>query len=239
MNDTLLNQPNYKHWRLSTDIDKVLWLTIDRADERVNSLSLEVLGELETIVEELEKNPPAGLVLQSGKPGSFIVGADVREFDAYDDAEKASEGISRVHRLFNRIEALSFPTVVTIDGFCLGGGLELALTFDYRIASNVERTRLGFPEIQLGIYPGFGGSARSIQQAGASNAMSMMLSSRNLRAGAAKAMGLVDELVGPHGSLRWAATQGHQTRPQEPSTRAIKALAKFWPGQNPVGTGHA
>ncbi len=229
MNDTLLNQPNYKHWRLSTDIDKVLWLTIDRADERVNSLSLEVLGELETIVEELERNPPAGLVLQSGKPSSFIVGADVREFDAYDDAEKASEGISRVHRLFNRIEALSFPTVVTIDGFCLGGGLELALTFDYRIASNVERTRLGFPEIQLGIYPGFGGSARSIQQAGASNAMSMMLSSRNLRAGAAKAMGLVDELVGPHGSLRWAARraikQGRKSRPPG----QLKRLQNFGP----------
>lgn len=195
----------YKHWKLATDLDRVLWLSIDREGENVNSLSLEVLGELESIVAELESDAPAGLVLQSAKPGSFIVGADVREFDGYDDAAMASEGISRVHRLFNRIEALPFPTVVTIDGYCLGGGLELALTFDYRIASDVEHTRLGFPEIQLGIYPGFGGSARSIQQAGASNAMSIMLSSRNLRARAARSMGLVDELVGPHGSLRWAA----------------------------------
>ena len=223
MNATPIKPPKYKHWRLSSDIDKVLWLTIDRADERVNSLSLEVLSELESIIDGLEAVAPAGLVLQSGKPGSFIVGADVREFDAYDDAEKASEGISRVHRLFNRIEALPFPTVVTIDGFCLGGGLELALTFDYRIASNVEHTRLGFPEVQLGIYPGFGGSARSIQQAGASNAMSIMLSSRNLRAKAAKAMGLVDELVGPHGSLRWAARraikQGRKSRQPGSVTR--------------------
>jgi len=216
-------QGSYKHWKLSTDIDKVLWLTIDRDGENVNSLSLEVLSELENIVDGLETSAPAGLVLQSGKPGSFIVGADVREFDGYDDADKASDGISRVHRLFSRIEALPFPTVVTIDGYCLGGGLELALTFDYRIASDVDHTRLGFPEIQLGIYPGFGGSARSIQQAGASNAMSIILSSRNLRARAARGMGFVDELVGPHGSLRWAARrairQGRKSRKPGQLTR--------------------
>jgi 3-hydroxyacyl-CoA dehydrogenase/enoyl-CoA hydratase/3-hydroxybutyryl-CoA epimerase len=208
-NGNLMNEPikdrHFKHWKLATDIDNVLWLSIDREGENANSLSMEVLTELGEIVDDLEVNAPAGLVLQSGKPGSFIVGADVREFDGYDDAEMASDGIDNVHRLFNRIETLPFTTVVTIDGFCLGGGLELALAFDYRIASNVEHTRLGFPEIKLGIYPGFGGSARSIQQAGASNAMQLMLSTRNLRPKAARAMGLVDELVGQHGSLRWAA----------------------------------
>ncbi len=216
MNKPLDKSPVYKNWKLSTDIDNVLWLSIDRDGESTNSLSMTVLSELETIVMGMESNPPAGLVLQSAKDGSFIVGADVREFDAYDDAELARDGISKVHRLFSQIEALPFPTVVTIDGYCLGGGLELALTFDYRIASNLEHTRLGFPEIQLGIYPGFGGSARSIRQVGASNAMSMMLSSRNLRAKVARSMGLVDELVGPHGSLRWAARraikQGRKSR---------------------------
>ncbi|MGB5487481.1 MAG: 3-hydroxyacyl-CoA dehydrogenase NAD-binding domain-containing protein, partial [Lysobacterales bacterium] len=144
-------------------------------------------------------------------------------------ADMASDGINQVHRLFNRIEALPFPKVVVIDGFCLGGGLELALAFDYRIATNVEHTRLGFPEIKLGIYPGFGGSARSVQQAGASNAMQLMLSTRNLRAGAARAMGLVDELVGPHGSLRWAARraikQGRKSRPPG----QLKRLQNFGP----------
>lgn len=216
MNKSVETSHPYKHWKLATDIDGVLWLSIDRAGEKANSLSLEVLSELGAIVDEAEKNPPAGLVLQSGKPGTFIVGADVREFDDYDDAGMASDGIDQVHRLFNRIEALPFPKVVAIDGYCLGGGLELALCFDYRIASNVEHTRLGFPEIKLGIYPGFGGSARSIQQAGASSAMQLMLSTRNLRPGAARAMGLVDELVGAHGSLRWAARravrQGRKSR---------------------------
>jgi 3-hydroxyacyl-CoA dehydrogenase/enoyl-CoA hydratase/3-hydroxybutyryl-CoA epimerase len=216
MTKTANNDTTFKHWKLSTDLDGILWLSIDREGESANSLSMEVLSELGTIIDMLEEKAPTGLVLQSAKPRSFIVGADVREFDGYEDAEMASDGIDQVHRLFNRIEALPFPKVVAIDGYCLGGGLELALTFDYRIASNVEHTRLGFPEIKLGIYPGFGGSARSVQQAGASNAMQLMLSTRNLRPGAAKAMGLVDELVGPHGSLRWAARravkQGRKSR---------------------------
>jgi 3-hydroxyacyl-CoA dehydrogenase/enoyl-CoA hydratase/3-hydroxybutyryl-CoA epimerase len=220
-NGNLMNEPikdrHFKHWKLASDIDNVLWLSIDREGENTNSLSMEVLSELGEIVDDLEVNAPTGLVLQSGKPGSFIVGADVREFDGYDDADMASDGIDQVHRLFNRIEALPFTTVVTIDGFCLGGGLELSLAFDYRIATNVEHTRLGFPEIKLGIYPGFGGSARSIQQAGASNAMQLMLSTRNLRPKAARAMGLVDELVGPHGSLRWAARRAiRQHRKSKP-----------------------
>jgi 3-hydroxyacyl-CoA dehydrogenase/enoyl-CoA hydratase/3-hydroxybutyryl-CoA epimerase len=231
MTKTPSKETTFKHWKLSTDIDNVLWLSIDREGENANSLSLEVLSELGSIVDELETNAPAGLVLQSAKPGSFIVGADVREFDDYDDAEVASDGISQVHRLFNRIEALPFPKVVAIDGFCLGGGLELALAFDYRIASNVEHTRLGFPEIKLGIYPGFGGSARSVQQAGASNAMQLMLSTRNLRPGVARAMGLVDELVGPHGSLRWAARRAIKQRRKSRQPGQLKRLQNFGPAR--------
>ncbi len=219
----------FKHWKLSTDIDNVVWLSIDREGENANSLSLEVLSELGAIVDDLETHAPTGLVLQSAKPGSFIVGADVREFDDYEDAELASDGIDQVHRLFNRIEALSFPKVVIIDGFCLGGGLELALAFDYRIATNVEHTRLGFPEIKLGIYPGFGGSARSVRQAGASNAMQLMLSTRNLRPGAARAMGLVDELVGPHGSLRWAARRAIKQGRKSRQPGQLKRLQSFGP----------
>ena len=164
-----------RHWRLDSDIDGISWLTLDRADERVNSLSREVLTELAEVLNSLEKSSPTGLVLQSGKPGSFIVGADVREFDGVSDAQAAAAQIHEVHQLFNRIEALPFPTVVTIEGFCLGGGLELALAFGYRIARDVEETRIGFPEVRLGIYPGFGGSARSVRQCGPLNAMPPML----------------------------------------------------------------
>jgi 3-hydroxyacyl-CoA dehydrogenase/enoyl-CoA hydratase/3-hydroxybutyryl-CoA epimerase len=119
MNKTVNKDPSYKHWKLSTDIDNVLWLSIDRAGESANSLSLEVLSELGLIIDTLEADAPAGLVLQSGKPGSFIVGADVREFDSYDDADMASDGIDRVHRLFNRIEALPFPRLSSLTAFVL------------------------------------------------------------------------------------------------------------------------
>lgn len=200
-----MNTPAYKHWRLDFDIDHVCWLSLDRAGEKNNSLSAEVLSELDQVVDHLESVAPRGLVLQSGKPGSFIVGADIREFEELTDPEQAAESIRNVHRLFNRIEALSFPKAVIIEGYCLGGGLELSLCFDYRIAKDTEGTRIGFPEVKLGIYPGFGGSARSIHRCGPLKALPPMLSGRMLRPQAARAAGLIDEVVGQHGELRWAA----------------------------------
>jgi 3-hydroxyacyl-CoA dehydrogenase/enoyl-CoA hydratase/3-hydroxybutyryl-CoA epimerase len=200
-----MSNNEFRHWQLQHDMDNVCWLTLDREGESTNSLSREVLNELEVIVGKLETTPPRGIVLQSGKPGSFIVGADVREFEGVSDPRQAAAAIREVHTLFNRIESLAFPVVVTIEGFCLGGGLELALACHYRIAKNTEKTRLGFPEVRLGIYPGFGGSARTTQKLGGPKALELMLSSRMLRATQAKSLGLIDELVGPHQELRWAA----------------------------------
>jgi 3-hydroxyacyl-CoA dehydrogenase/enoyl-CoA hydratase/3-hydroxybutyryl-CoA epimerase len=199
-----MSKPEYRHWRLDYDLDQVCWLTIDRAGESTNSLSQEVMTELESIVTKLEKDHPRGLVLQSGKKNSFIVGADVREFELVKSVGEAELFIRDVHQVFDRIEALPFPTAVLINGYCLGGGLELALCFDFRIASNTEATRLGFPEVKLGIYPGFGGSARTTRLIGGFQAMQIMLTARMLRAYQAKSLGLVDQLVGPHGGLRWA-----------------------------------
>jgi 3-hydroxyacyl-CoA dehydrogenase/enoyl-CoA hydratase/3-hydroxybutyryl-CoA epimerase len=108
----------FRHWRLDHDIDNVCWLTLDRADERQNSLSREVLAELGQVIDLLEAVPPRAMVLQSGKKGSFIVGADIREFESVTDPELASESIREVHLLFNRIEALPFPTAAIIEGFC-------------------------------------------------------------------------------------------------------------------------
>jgi len=200
-----MSNPEFRHWRLEYDMDQVCWLTLDRAGESTNSLSREVLLELESIVDGFEKTPPRGVVLQSGKKNSFVVGADVREFDGVSNPQDAAASIREVHTLFNRIEALPFPMVVTIEGYCLGGGLELALSCHYRIAKNNESTRLGFPEVRLGIYPGFGGSARTTRLLGGPKALELMLSSRMVRASQARTMGLVDQLVGPHGELRWAA----------------------------------
>lgn len=195
----------YQHWKLATDLDGIVWLHFDRDDEKVNSLGTAVLSELDSIIADLAKRKPTGLVLMSGKPRSFIVGADVREFDATTDVSVLRENVEQVHALFQRIEDLPFPTVVAFEGYCLGGGLELALCFDWRIALDADHTRIGFPEVNLGIYPGFGGSGRAIAAIGAVNAMQIMLTGRMLRARAARGMGLVDQVVDAHGSLRWAA----------------------------------
>jgi len=200
-----MSQPEYRNWRLEFDLDGICWLTIDREGESANSLSQTVFTELDQIVTKLEEDPPRGLILQSGKNKSFIVGADVREFDQVDNPAEAEAFIRQAHALLDRVEALPFPTAVVIEGYCLGGGLELALCFDYRVARNDESTRLGYPEVKLGIYPGFGGSARTTRQIGGFRAMPIMLTGRMLRASQARALGLVDQLVGPHGSPRWAA----------------------------------
>ncbi|MEM7053529.1 MAG: 3-hydroxyacyl-CoA dehydrogenase NAD-binding domain-containing protein [Pseudomonadota bacterium] len=233
MNDST----TYKHWRLEHDLDGIAWLYIDRADEKVNSLSSEVLGELDDIITSLESQSPTGLVLMSGKPKQFIVGADVREFDATTDISVLQGGIRRVHSLFERIEKLSFPTVVAFEGYCLGGGLELSLCFDWRIALNADHTRMGFPEVNLGIYPGYGGSGRSISAIGGMKAMEIMLTGRMLRARAARRLGLVDQTVSVHGSLRWAARRAvlrkrkHQRKGLVARLSTFSPVRKFLAGQ--------
>ncbi|MDT8439234.1 MAG: 3-hydroxyacyl-CoA dehydrogenase NAD-binding domain-containing protein, partial [Wenzhouxiangellaceae bacterium] len=222
---------NWTHWRLERDLDGIVWLYIDRDGEKVNSLSRAVLTELGEIVDQLEAEAPAGLVLMSGKPGSFIVGADVREFDQTRDVAVLQDGVREVHALFERIENLRFPKVCALEGFCLGGGLELALCFDWRIALDHDRTRLGFPEVNLGIYPGYGGSGRSIAAIGGLKAMEIMLTGRMLRARQARALGLIDETVGVHGSLAWAARRAVQKKRRHQLKGLVNKLSTLGPAR--------
>jgi 3-hydroxyacyl-CoA dehydrogenase/enoyl-CoA hydratase/3-hydroxybutyryl-CoA epimerase len=222
---------SYDHWRHEIDLDGILWLYLDRKGEKVNSLSSEVLTELGDIVDRLEKNAPTGLILMSGKPGNFIVGADVREFDATTDVDELKGGVRKVHGLFERIEKFRFPKVVAFEGFCLGGGLELALCFDWRIALDDDKTRVGFPEVNLGIYPGYGGSGRSIQAIGGMKAMEIMLTGRMLRARAARGLGLVDQTVDIHGSLRWAARRAVQKKRKHKLTGIVAKASTFGPAR--------
>lgn len=202
-----MHSNSFKHWQLERDAENIAWLALDRQGEPVNSLSGEVMLELDSLLEQLEADLPAGLVIRSSKDSGFIAGADIREFDQQTDEDAARLGIQQAQALFNRLEALPCPTVAAIHGFCLGGGLELALACDYRIALDSDSTRIGFPEIQLGIFPGFGGTARSIRLLGGRKAMELMLAAKILRARPAKAAGLIDQLVSEHGSLHWAARQ--------------------------------
>jgi 3-hydroxyacyl-CoA dehydrogenase / enoyl-CoA hydratase / 3-hydroxybutyryl-CoA epimerase len=198
------NQP-YIHWHLERDAEDIAWLGLDRQGEQLNSLSTQVMLELDTILGDLETTLPLGLVIYSKKASGFIAGADIREFEQQADQHAAREGILQAQHLFARLEDLRCPTVANIHGFCLGGGLELALACDYRVALDTDSTRIGFPEIQLGIFPGFGGTARSIRLLGGRKALEVILSARMLRARAARTVGLIDQVVSEHSSLRWAA----------------------------------
>jgi 3-hydroxyacyl-CoA dehydrogenase / enoyl-CoA hydratase / 3-hydroxybutyryl-CoA epimerase len=182
-----------RHWRLETDSDRIAWLTIDRADSSANSLNREVIEELETLLAELTTRAPRGLVVRSAKAGGFIAGADVAEFRSLATPEQALPLIRRGQTAMDRLANLPFVTVAAIDGFALGGGLELALACRYRIATS--RSTLGFPEVMLGIHPGFGGTVRGPNLVGARAALDLILTGRSVRADAALRMGLVDRVV--------------------------------------------
>jgi 3-hydroxyacyl-CoA dehydrogenase/enoyl-CoA hydratase/3-hydroxybutyryl-CoA epimerase len=201
--------PETKNWSFHRDVENLGWLTINTPGAPVNTLSREAIMELEQLVgrfEELTQTGElAGVILLSGKDSGFIAGADVSEFDAMSDFSVLPEALRRTHTLFARIENLKIPVVAGIHGFCLGGGFELALACHYRVAVNDDKTRIGFPEVNLGIFPGFGGTGRSIRQAGPVDAMQIMLTGRMLKAGAARGMNLVDKLVRHRDMLRWEA----------------------------------
>jgi len=162
---------NYRHWRWEEDDSGVVQLILDRAGSSTNSLSREVLDELDRLLTRVEGATARALVIRSGKRSGFIAGADVHEFSGISSHEEALKLIRRGQGLLARIEALPIPTIALIHGFCLGGGLELALACRYRIASDDPATRLGFPEILLGIHPGFGGTLRSIRLTGPLSAL--------------------------------------------------------------------
>ena len=177
--------PDLKDWRFSVDQWGIGWAEFDREGESQNSLGRRPLEELGEIVAEVEKGARSreirGLVIISAKERGFIVGADIREFADIKTEMEVIEKLRPVTALFDRIERLPVPVVCAINGFCLGGGLELALACHYRIATRDPATKLGFPEVKLGIFPGFNGTARSIRQAGAPAAMQAMLTGKMIR----------------------------------------------------------
>ena len=185
------------HWRIDTDADGIAWLTFDKAGTSTNVLSRDTVVELDAHIHALTRQPPKGLVIRSGKPGGFIAGADVKEFSQLESADQAYELVRAAQRMFDALESMPCPTVAIIDGFALGGGLELALACRYRVGVNSDRFSIGLPEVMLGIHPGFGGTVRAVRLAGVRTAMEMMLTGKTLRADKAKRAGFVDRLVFP------------------------------------------
>jgi len=187
----------YQHWKLETDADKIAWLSFDKAGTATNTLSAEVIAELDAILDQLRAEPPRGLCIRSAKATGFIAGADVEEFTRIASAADALAIVRRGWDVFNKLAALPFPTLALVRGFCMGGGLELALACRYRVAVDEPKTRLALPEVMLGILPGWGGVMRLPRLVGPVAALDMLLTGKGIDARRAKKMGLADAAVPP------------------------------------------
>jgi 3-hydroxyacyl-CoA dehydrogenase / enoyl-CoA hydratase / 3-hydroxybutyryl-CoA epimerase len=218
----------FSHWQAEQRADGVVVLSFDRKDESVNTFAQDVLIELDALLERIALDPPKGLVLRSAKAKGFIAGADIREFREFDEKGTIGDSIRRGQQVFQRLAELPCPTVASIHGFCMGGGTEIALACRHRVASNDPSTRIGLPEVKLGIYPGWGGSVRLPKLVGAPAAMDMMLTGRTLSASAAKAIGLVDKVVEPALLVDAAVELVLRARSKPGTTRPFKQRFLGW-----------
>jgi 3-hydroxyacyl-CoA dehydrogenase/enoyl-CoA hydratase/3-hydroxybutyryl-CoA epimerase len=182
----------------------IAWLRLDDPGKKVNTLSTRLFAWFEEQVARLERERPAGLVIYSGKPDGFVAGADLEELLALADPADVHAMLHRGHELMERLAALPFPTVAAIHGACLGGGLELALACRRRVATEHPKTKLGLPEVQLGLIPGLGGTQRLPRLIGVPDALDLILTSRQVDARKARRLGLVDDTCHPS-DLRTAA----------------------------------
>ena len=184
------------HWLANIDEDGIAWLYLQTVGKSVNVLNNAVMTELECLLDRLEnKKDLRGVALLSGKKGGFVYGADIHEFETLKTASEVANHMLYVHGLFNRIEALPVPSCVGVDGIAVGGGLEIALTFDRLFITSSSKTKLGFPEVNLGIMPGYGGSGRAYGRIGTKAVLDMMVSGRPIGSIDAIKTGLADELV--------------------------------------------
>lgn len=222
----------FSHWHPEQREDGLVVLSLDRHDAPVNAFSQDVLLELGQLIERLAIDPPAGVILRSGKPKGFIAGADLKEFQDYDRKGTVEDAIRRGQDTFQKLAELPCPTVAAIHGFCLGGGTELALACRHRVASDADDTRIGLPETRLGIFPGWGGSARLPRLIGAPAAMDLMLTGRTVGARSARAMGLVDEVVAPALLVDAAARLAlSAARPRSFKRRLLAWASNTWPAR--------
>jgi 3-hydroxyacyl-CoA dehydrogenase/enoyl-CoA hydratase/3-hydroxybutyryl-CoA epimerase len=218
-----------RHWRAERREEGLVLLTLDRADQGVNALSREVLDELDQLVERIAIEKPKGVVFCSGKKAGFIPGADIKGFEELDKKDLVHDWIRLGQLVFQKVAELPCPTVAAIHGHCMGGGTELALACRYRVASSDESTRIGLPEIKLGIYPGWGGSVRAPRLIGTPAAMDMMLTGRTLSASNARAIGLVDKVVEPAVLLDAAFELARRGTTRPFKQRATAWATNLWP----------
>jgi 3-hydroxyacyl-CoA dehydrogenase/enoyl-CoA hydratase/3-hydroxybutyryl-CoA epimerase len=188
---------DFRHVRLERDNHGIATVTIDVQGSPVNVFNAEVVGDLQRAVERLEHDPPRALVFRSGKPTGFFAGADVKEIRKLRSEDEARAVQHAGQQFFDRIDHLPFPTVAVVHGLCLGGGLEFALACDFRVARDDTQTKIGLPETQLGIIPGWGGTYRLPHLVGLRQALRIILEGSTLSAAKAAKAGLVDLAAKP------------------------------------------
>jgi 3-hydroxyacyl-CoA dehydrogenase / enoyl-CoA hydratase / 3-hydroxybutyryl-CoA epimerase len=184
-----------RSWSVEIDADRVAWLTLDTPGTSTNVLSAAVLRDLAAQLADIAAKPPAGVAIRSAKPNGFIAGADIKEFVQISTPEQGYELVRAGQKVLQTLEDLPCPSVAVLHGFVLGGGLELALACSYRVAADEAALSCGFPEVLLGIHPGFGGTVRSVQLIGVRPALDLMLKGRPCKGPRALELGLIDELV--------------------------------------------
>jgi len=219
------------HWRPEMREDGILLLWFDRAESSVNTMSGAVLTELDSLLERIAIEPPRALVIASAKTAGFIVGADIREFESISRQGRVLDAIERGQRVLDRLARLPCRTVAAIHGHCMGGGTELALACRYRVASSDPRTRIGLPEIKLGIIPGWGGSVRLPRLIGAPQALELMLTGRTLSASAARVAGLVDAVTEPDALIERAAAMASKGTKRPLGQRLRAWSTNTWPAR--------
>ncbi|WP_108061306.1 3-hydroxyacyl-CoA dehydrogenase NAD-binding domain-containing protein [Poseidonibacter lekithochrous] len=170
-------------------------LTLDLENEKVNKLSIAVLEEFDEVLDSIKDNSSIkALVITSAKKNVFIAGADIEEIEQLEDEKEVYNLLMRVHTIFNKLENLEFPSIAYINGACMGGGLELALACTHRVATTSDKTKLAFPEVKLGIFPGFAGCLRAPKVVGLINSLDLILSGKTIDAKKAYRIRLVDEV---------------------------------------------
>lgn len=219
----------YQNWRIETDNDQIIWAFFDKKNTGVNTIDRDVMIEFNTIIDKLVHDTAhKGIIIASGKKTGFIAGADISQFTSFKDIENATNMLLLGQQILDKLENLKMPSVAMIDGFCLGGGLELALACRYRVAEESNKTRLGLPEVKLGIHPGWGGTVRLPRLIGATQGLNMVLSARTVSGKAAAKLGFVDAAV-PKRQLVHAARYYilNHPKPHEPTMLQSLSNQKF------------
>ena len=183
-----------KHWHWETDRDGLAWLTFDKQGESANTFSREALEQLRAALDEIRRADPKGLVIRSAKEG-FIAGADVEEFTRFKSPAEAMSFVRLGWDAFQALRELPFPTTAMVNGFCMGGGVELALACRYRVALDDPKTRFALPEVMLGIMPAWHGVQWLPKLVGPAAAFDMLLTGKSVDARRAQRIGLVDQAM--------------------------------------------